>query len=143
VPAATQVPIAEGLFTWPSDDPHLIGSKCTACGVVTFPKGSSCPRCTSLDVAPVELPTRGTIWTFTVQGFLPKSPPYAGPETPETFRPYGVAYVDLGEVKVESRLTTGDASKLRIGQTVELRVVPFKTDEHGNELMYFVFEPVD
>ena len=27
-PAMTQVPIADGIFTWPSDDPQLIGSRC-------------------------------------------------------------------------------------------------------------------
>ena len=35
--AAKQIPIAPGLFTWPSNDPRLLGSKCGVCGVVTFP----------------------------------------------------------------------------------------------------------
>jgi uncharacterized OB-fold protein len=32
-----RVPVAEGVFAWPSDDPQLIGSRCGACGIVTFP----------------------------------------------------------------------------------------------------------
>ena len=32
VSVANQIPIAEGLFTWPSNDPRLIGSKCKKCG---------------------------------------------------------------------------------------------------------------
>ena len=42
-----RVPVAEGVFTWPSDDPRLIGSRCAACGIVTFPAQASCPRCAS------------------------------------------------------------------------------------------------
>ena len=44
-----QVPVAEGIFTWPSDEPQLIGSRCAACGIVTFPAQDSCPRCASTD----------------------------------------------------------------------------------------------
>lgn len=25
------VPVAEGIFTWPSDEPQLIGARCTEC----------------------------------------------------------------------------------------------------------------
>jgi len=46
-----RAPIAKGLFTWPSDEPRLIGSRCTACGVVTFPTQDSCPRCASTAMA--------------------------------------------------------------------------------------------
>ena len=35
------VPVAEGVFTWPADEPQLIGSRCTACGIVTFPTQDS------------------------------------------------------------------------------------------------------
>ena len=43
-------PVAEGLFEGPADAPRLVGSRCRACGVVTFPRQGSCPRCTSVDV---------------------------------------------------------------------------------------------
>ena len=46
---ADQVPIADGLFTWPSNDPRLLGSKCRDCGVVTFPAQSGCPACCGQD----------------------------------------------------------------------------------------------
>ena len=46
-----RVPVADGVFTWPADDPQLIGSRCTACGIVTFPAQDSCPRCASTDMA--------------------------------------------------------------------------------------------
>lgn len=88
------------------------------------------------------LPRRGTLWTFTTQEFLPKEP-YASGETQETFRPYGVGLVQLGdEVRVEARLTESHADALHIGMEVELDVVPFRTDDDGTEVVTFAFRPV-
>jgi uncharacterized OB-fold protein len=139
----TQIPFAEGLFTWPSDDPRLIGSRCAKCGVTTFPVQTFCPGCPSDTMEEVLLEPHGTLWTFTTQEFRPKEP-YNGPEDPEgDWQPYGVGYIELGgEIRVESRLTESDASKLRIGMEMELRIVPFGTDENGNELVNFAFAPV-
>ena len=138
----TQVAFAPDVFTWPADEPALIGGRCTGCGSVTFPAPPSCARCGSLEVERHELPRRGTLWTFTTQEFLPKEP-YAGGETPETFRPYGIGLVELDdEVRVESRLTESDPDKLRIGMEMEFRVVPFRVDPDGTEVMTFAFSPV-
>lgn len=140
----TQVPIDPGLFTWPADEPQLIGSRCASCDVVTFPTQGSCPRCNSEDMNEEKLARRGTLWTFTTQGFPPKNPPYIGPNDPETFEPYAVGYVELpGQCKVEGRLTEPDPSKLRIGMEMELRIVPFATDVDGNEILTFAFAPVE
>jgi uncharacterized OB-fold protein len=136
----TTVPIAEGLFTWPADDPQLIGSRCDDCGIVTFPSQSSCPRCASTSMAEHLLARRGRLWAWTTQGF-PPPPPYAGPAGRD-FEPFGVGYVELGDVKVESRLTEADAEVLQAGMEMELVVVPFRTDEEGNEVMTFAFQPV-
>ena len=135
-----RVPVAEGIFTWPSDSPQLIGSRCSACGIVTFPVQDSCPRCASTEMAERLLPRRGRLWAWTTQEFPPPSPPYTGPAG-DAFVPFGVGYVELaGEVKVEARLTTTDA--LRIGMEMELVVVPFRSDEGGNEVVTFAFRPV-
>ncbi|HVS68496.1 MAG TPA: OB-fold domain-containing protein [Mycobacteriales bacterium] len=138
-----QVPVAEGLFTWPSAEPQLIGAKCADCGVTTFPKQPTCPRCPSEQMAEVLLPRRGTLWTFTTQEFLPKNPPYAGTETAEQFQPYGVGYVELpGEVKVETRLTTASVDTLQIGMEMELVVSPYRQTADGDEVLTFAFRPV-
>lgn len=138
-----QVAFAPDVFTWPSEQPQLIGGRCRACASVTFPAPPSCARCGSTDVEQHLLPRRGTLWTFTTQEFLPKEP-YAGGETVETFRPYGVGLVQLGdEVRVEGRLTESDVSKLRIDMEVELVVVPFRVDDDGTEVMTFAFAPVE
>jgi len=88
------------------------------------------------------LPRRGTLWTWTTQEFLPKEP-YAGGETMETFRPYGVGLVQLDdEVRVEGRLTESDVSKLAFGMEVELEVVPFRVEPDGTEVVVYAFAPV-
>ncbi len=35
VQVMTRVPVADGVFTWPSDEPRLIGSRCVACSQVS------------------------------------------------------------------------------------------------------------
>jgi uncharacterized OB-fold protein len=140
----TQVPVTKGIFTWPSDTPHLIGSRCTNCGNHMFPTQGSCPRCTGSETETVELARRGTLWTWTIQGFPPKAPPFIGDDNPKSFRPFGVGYVELpGEVKVEARLTESDPEKLHIGMEMELVIVPLATDADGNEVMTFAFAPVE
>jgi uncharacterized OB-fold protein len=137
-----RVPIAQGIFTWPSDEPHLIGNRCGACGIVTFPSQDSCPRCASTDMREQLLQRRGRLWAWTTQHFPPPSPPYTGP-TGEAFVPFGIGYVELpGEVRVEARLTEADPERLVEGMDMELVVIPFRTDDKGNEVMTFAFRPV-
>ena len=139
------VPIAPGLFRETEDGPHLVASQCAVCSppVVTFPSQPDCPRCAGDDMKELLLPRQGTLWTFTTQQFIPKSPPYAIVETPETFQPFAVGYVEFGGlVKVEGRLTEPDAAKLEIGMEMEVVVVPFRTDDDGNEVVTFAFQPV-
>jgi uncharacterized OB-fold protein len=132
-------PVGEGLFTWPDDEPRLIGSRCEECGVVTFPEQDSCPRCTSRNVSRRLLSRTGTLWTWTVQGFRPKSPPYEGPVE---FEPYPVGYVELpGEVKVESILVDVAPEQLRIGMEMELAIIPFRSTVTEEPLVTFAFRP--
>lgn len=137
-----RIPVVEGVFTWPSDSPQLIGSGCGDCGIITFPSQDSCPRCASTAMEERLLSRRGRLWAWTTQSFPPPSPPYTGP-TGEDFEPFGVGYVELpGEVKVETRLTTVDPAVLAPGMEMELTIVPFRTDDRGNEIVTFAFRPV-
>lgn len=130
------------LFTWPSNKPRLFGSKCHNCGTTSFPAQASCPRCCSEDVETCELGTRGKLWSFTIQGFLPKSPPYAGTETLEDFKPFGVGYVELpGQVRVVGRINVSKPEELEIGMDMELVFEPFRTDEDGTEIISYAFRP--
>jgi uncharacterized OB-fold protein len=138
-----QVPLAEDLFTWPADEPALIAGR-SSDGRLVFPyRRHRIVGGTREELERVELPRRGTLWTFTTQRFRPPAPPYAGKDTAETFEPFAVGYVELpGALKVEARLTESDPEKLRIGQEMELRIVPFGTDAEGNQTMIYAFAPV-
>jgi uncharacterized OB-fold protein len=133
-------PVAEGLFTWPDDEPRLIGSQCKSCGVVTFPEQESCPACTSTSVERHLLSRTGSLWTWTVQGFRPKSPPYEGPIE---FEPYPVGYVELpGEVKVETLLVDTTPEQLHIGMEMELAIVPFASSVSDEPMVTYAFRPI-
>jgi uncharacterized OB-fold protein len=91
----------------------------------------------------VELAQRGTLWTWTIQGFPPKSPPYIGDSDPARFEPFGVGYVELpGQVRVEARLTECDPSRLWFGMEMQLVLLPLGVDERGNQAVTFAFSPV-
>lgn len=140
---ANQEPIAEGLFTWPSNDPRLLGSECQNCHIVTFPAQRGCPACSSVDTEVIELERRGALWTWTVQNFLPNRPPYDGPETPDTFKPFAVGYVELpGQTKVQARIKCQDIRTLEIGMALEL-VVEKYIERDGKDIISYFFTPVD
>ncbi|NYG59562.1 putative OB-fold protein [Nocardioides daedukensis] len=118
------------------DAVELAGARCPACATTTFPYQVGCPRCGGDSMEHIGLPTRGTLWSYTVQYFEPK-PPYRG-LTP--FEPYGVGYVDLGGVCVESRLTVNDPGAMSLGMPVELVVITAFLDE-GQPVLTFAFAP--
>lgn len=136
-----QIPFAPDVFTWPAEKPQLIGSRCGNCAAVTFPAQDSCPRCGKLEMEQRLLPREGTLWTWTTQEFLPKEP-YASGETPETFKPFAVGLVQLGDdVRVEGRLTVSKPDEIRFGMGLELVIYPFRTDEDGTQVMSYAFAP--
>ena len=133
-------PVAEGLIAGTAAEPRLIGSSCRRCATVTFPRQASCPRCTSEDVEERRLKRRGTLWTWTIQCFPPKSPPYAV-EPGDEFVPYAVGYVELaGEVRVEARLTETDPARLHIGMPMELTLI---AAPGGAGACTFAFRPAE
>jgi len=136
-----QKALAPEISTWPAANPQLIGSKCGSCSATVFPVQPRCPRCSRGDMSDVLLPGRGTLVAWTTQGFPPGAP-YKGP-VGKDFVPFGVGLVQLGDViRVEGRLTENDPAKLEFGMEVELTMIPFTTDDEGNELMTFAFQPV-
>ena len=107
--------IAEGLFTDESP-PRLIGGRHRESGRVVFPF----PGSEDFDLVP--LGSEGSLWSWTVQRYRPKSPPYAGPDD---FAPWIVGYVELpGETIVEARIDGVSAESLSIGMPLTLTAVP-------------------
>lgn len=128
-------PIADGLLTDESP-PRLIGGRDRETGRIVFPmpSGSEAER---FDAIPFQ--REGRIWSWTIQRFAPKSPPYAGAEP---FEPFALAYVELpGEVIVESRLTGFDFDAVECGAPVRLTTIPFAIAPDGETLSTFAFEP--
>ena len=118
--------VDESLFT--ADRTALQGSRCDDCGAHTFPAQGGCPRCTGSAMREVPLSRTGTLWSWTVQGFRPKTP-YTGTEA---YEPFGVGYVELpGQLIVETRLVETDPGRLTIGMPMELSLVPFRDDPDG------------
>lgn len=110
-------PIAGGLWT-DEADPRLIGGQRKTDGEIVFPMPQGDAEA---DYDAVPLARRGTLWSWTIQSFPPKSPPYEGPAE---FEPFAIGYVELpGQVIVETRLTRADG--LRIGMPVKLTIIPF------------------
>jgi uncharacterized OB-fold protein len=126
-------PIAEGLFTEEAQ-PRLIGGRDRTTGRIVFP----CPSNAQFEAWPLQ--RTGKIWSYTIQRYRPKSPPYAGPEA---FKPWPVAYIELpGEVIVEGRLTGIDFDQIRIGMPVELTLIPLDPDAAESVLIH-AFKPVE
>jgi uncharacterized protein len=132
--------LAPEISTWPEPDPQLRGSRCAACEATVFPAQDHCPKCSAGSMADVLLPRRGTLVAWTTQGF-PPGPPYRGPSGKD-FVPFGVGLVQLDDqIRVEGRLTENDPAKLRFGMDVELTMIPFATDDDGDDLITFAFTP--
>jgi uncharacterized protein len=107
--------IAEGLFT-DEPSPRLIGGRDRESGRIVFP----CPSGAGFE--PWPLKREGILWSYTIQRYRPKSPPYAGPEA---FRPWPVGYVALAdETIVEARLTGVAFDDIRIGMALEMTPIP-------------------
>jgi uncharacterized OB-fold protein len=122
--------------------PSLMGSRCKQCGEVYFPAAHSCTRCCGNELEAADLGSEGRLWSWTIQGFLPKSP-YDSGETELDFKPYGVGYVEMASgIKVESRLTLAEPELLRIGMSMELTLVPYRLTADGVRVFTFAFQPI-
>ena len=123
--ANAQVPAVEGWFTsdGPGGAPALLGSRCTTCGTLSFPKASLfCPNpaCAGSDFDEVPLSGRGTIWSYTDARYKPP-PPYV--PTSDPFAPFAIVAVELAAEKIVvlGQVVPGiSVDDLRIGMEVEL-----------------------
>lgn len=121
--------------------PVLLGSRCSHCGEVYFPASAGCTRCSATAMEPYTVGHAGLLWSWTVQGFQPKSP-YNGGETEADFQPYGVGYIEMPcGVKVESRLTVADPAQMRIGMPMRLTLLPYRQVEGEEPVFTYAFAP--
>lgn len=125
--------IAQGLFR-ETPEPTLIGGRNRDTGRIVFP----CPD-DGARWEPIDLPRRGTLWSWTIQRFRPKSPPYIGPED---FAPFAIGYIELpGATIVESRIVDADFAELTIGMAMDLTTMSFATTADGEAIRLYAFTP--
>ncbi|MFC1929670.1 Zn-ribbon domain-containing OB-fold protein [Chloroflexota bacterium] len=136
-----QIPITEGLFTWPSEKPQLIGGTCKTCGSYYFPKRSIVhkPGCLNEDVEEVLFSREGKLISYTWQYYQPP-PPF---KSSEPFVPFGLGLVELAEgVRVNGIMTDCKLEDLKMNMDVQLVARKLYDDEQGNEYMTWMFRPI-
>jgi len=141
--STTSVPAIEGWFTT-TDEPRLLGTRCTRCRTVFFPKASGfCrnPACRGREFDEVELSRTGTVWSYTDAQYQPP-PPYIPPSG--DYEPFALAAVELADeqVVILAQVAKGyGVDDLSVGATVELVVEPlYELD--GVEHLIYRWKPV-
>ena len=139
----TAVPAVEGWFTTDAE-PHLLGTRCTSCGTVFFPKASGfCrnPACRGREFEEVALSRTGTVWSYTDAQYQPP-PPYIA--AGGAYEPFAIAAVELA---AEQMVILGQVAKgytvddLTVGGAVELVVEPLY-EADGVEHLIYRWKPV-
>lgn len=139
-----RVPAIDGWFAMDTDAPRLLGSRCTACGTVFFPKEAYfCrnPRCAGTEFAEVPLSPRGRLWSFTNNCYPPPKPYMAA----DPFVPYIVAAVELAAEKmvVLGQVVAGvKIDELSAGMEMEICLDTLFSDA-DNEYVVWKWRPVD
>jgi len=138
----TAIPLREDFWTNPSnnnDQARLIGSKCSSCGEIFFPKKEKnwCVHCNKSTLEEIILSNKGKIATFSVVMQQPGGGFYKGPV------PYAYGCVDLEDgIRIETLLSADDFDQLAVDQDVEMVIEKFYNDEDANEIVTFKFKPV-
>lgn len=137
-----QIPIVKDVFTWPSSEPRLIGSKCKACGTVSFPKVPFCgnANCSSKrEVEETLLSSRGKLLSFTLVCY-PPPPPYVAPDP---FVPFMLGEVAFPEgPAVIGQIVGCKYESLKIGSPAEVIVDKLYQDDQGNEVVGWKFRVI-
>lgn len=108
---------------------RLFGGRERTTGRIVFPYAAEDER-----FERVPLPDRGTLWSYTVQRFMPKAPPYAGAEP---FEPFAVGYVLLpGACIVAARLQCRSFSELRLELPMELTTLVLRRNDDVATVIY-------
>lgn len=114
-------------------DGRLTTTACDDCASVHFPPRIVCPACTGDALSYTSLPHRGELYSFTeVRGPTPIGMDDA---------PFVVGVVDLGAVRLSSRIDDADYDDLAIGDPVGLKIVDV-VGPGDRERVFYRFVPV-
>ena len=130
---ATQIPIVDYLVL--GDDPHLVANECTSCGARYFDRRNACAACSGTDFTKVDVPTEGTVRSFTIVTF-------AAPGVPV---PFVAGVVDAGGTSVRTNIINvePDDQHVKLGMKVRLATYSLGADDDGVEAIGFGSEPTD
>ena len=125
-------PAIEGWFTT-GPAPTLLGSRCTTCGTVFFPKAEGfCknPACAGEEFEELPLSRTGRVWSYTDAQYQPPAP-YISRTDP--YEPFALAAVELPEgIVVLGQVAAGfGVADLTVGDEVELVVETLYADDDG------------
>jgi uncharacterized OB-fold protein len=132
------VPAIEGWFTT-DDEPHLLGTRCTSCGTVFFPRAEGfCknPACRGREFEEAKLSRRGKVWSYTDAQYQPPAPYIAGTDP---YVPFTLAAVELADEQlvVLGQLATGcTVDDIEVGTEVELVIEPAYEVDGETHLIY-------
>jgi len=132
------IAVAEGVFVERADGVRLVAGRAKANGEMRFPmpKGADAGLYDAVELSPV-----GKLWSYTVQRFRPKTPPYIGADDEKTFKPFALGYVEFpGQVIAEGRILVDDVAALKIGLPMKVVIESFPTSTRG-ELATYAFRP--
>lgn len=127
----TRTPAVAGWFGGEGEDFRLLGTRCSSCTSVFFPREDvHCrnPHCAGGALEEVSLSRKGRIWSYTDNQYRPPSPYVSNRELP--WEPYALIAVEL---EAERIVVLGQAAPgitvadLTVGAEVE--VVPGVLDE--------------
>jgi uncharacterized OB-fold protein len=132
------VPAIEGWFTT-DDEPTLLGSSCTTCGTVFFPKAEGfCrnPACRGREFTETPLSRRGKVWSYTDAQYQPPAPYIS---STEPYVPFTLAAVELAaeQLVVLGQLADGfTVDDIKVGDEVELTIEPLYELDGETHLIY-------
>jgi uncharacterized OB-fold protein len=130
-------PLILALNAPPDGQPHLLGSRCSACGAFSFPQQALCTQCfTEGTLKEHPLSNRGILYSFTI----------VERETlaPKGFKvPYAYGYVDLPEgVRVLSKIVDWKPETLKLSAPVEFLLEEIRENPSGEKVFGFRFRIV-
>jgi uncharacterized protein len=143
--AKQRVPAVDGWFTTDPARPALLGTRCTACGTVFFPREETfcrSPRCQGTKFEEVELSRRGRLWSYTNNAYQPPAP-FVAPTDP--YRPFAVAAVELERERmvVLGQVVEGvRVEELEVGMEMELVLDTLNEDEE-NQYVVWKWRPAE
>ncbi|MFJ8953902.1 Zn-ribbon domain-containing OB-fold protein [Streptomyces sp. NPDC102381] len=133
--ARTRTPVVADWFSGEGDDFRLLGTRCSACASVFFPReDGACrnPACAGGELVELPLSRRGRVWSYTDARYRPPEPYVSDRELP--WQPYALIAVEL---ETERLVVLGQGAPgvsvadLAVGMEVE--VVPGVLNEDGDD----------